>query len=590
MERKEFYQNHINSLTADIAVLKQRNRFFVAGEIITFLAMLGFVVLYTVIANAAWTLVVAALMLVAYFLIRRMDVRNGNVIDRLTDIRTTYQHEVAYLDGDFSCFDDGGKYADPHHPFTFDLDIFGRESLFNRINRTITTGGNDRLADYLSFTAIKNQADAIDTLAADEAWRTQFVALGQRDKIDTTAIKGVLGSVSKAKITSAAGSQTMFIAAWLLVIGFFASVVLAICGVVGGNLPVWWAVWQFFGVLLLTSKSLKTISKAVGSLHDQMKKYIGVVRHCQSLTCVPANLNGGIRSLDEAMRSFERLEKVLDGLDRRGNMLGMMFFDAFFLSDFFLIRKFLKWQSSYLGKIEMWIDTVSEIDALVSMATFRYNHPEAGHAEIIDMDGVAYEARGLYHPFLGTGAVRNDFIIRDGNYYIVTGANMAGKSTFLRSVGVNYILARNGMPVFADSLRVSKFSLFSSMRTTDDLAHGVSYFNAELLRLKQLITHCANHAHTLIILDEILKGTNSLDKLNGSRLFLQSISAMPVSGVIATHDLELSKMSDEHPDRFHNYCFEIELGTDVTYSYKITPGVARNQNATFLLKNLLRSV
>jgi DNA mismatch repair ATPase MutS len=166
---------------------------------------------------------------------------------------------------------------------------------------------------------------------------------------------------------------------------------------------------------------------------------------------------------------------------------------------------------------------------------------------------------------------------------------MAGKSTFLRSVGINYVLACCGMPVFADSLRVSLFSLFSSMRTTDDLAHGISYFNAELLRLQQLMETCRQNRHTLIILDEILKGTNSLDKLNGSQLFLQSISALPITGIIATHDLELSKMEQEHPDRFHNYCFEIQLSDEITYTYRLSEGVARNQNATYLLKNILKT-
>ena len=147
-----------------------------------------------------------------------------------------------------------------------------------------------------------------------------------------------------------------------------------------------------------------------------------------------------------------------------------------------------------------------------------------------------------------------------------------------------------GMPVFADTLRISRFRLFSSMRTSDDLTHGISYFNAELLRLEQLVQFCKGDSlRTLIILDEILKGTNSVDKLNGSRLFLESIAHLPVSGVIATHDLELSKMENgsEQGRRFHNYCFEIDLGLDVTYTYKIQRGVAKNQNATFLLKKLI---
>ena len=164
---------------------------------------------------------------------------------------------------------------------------------------------------------------------------------------------------------------------------------------------------------------------------------------------------------------------------------------------------------------------------------------------------------------------------------------MAGKSTFLRTLGVNYILAMNGLPVFAEEMYVSVFRLFTNMRTTDDLTHGISYFNAELLRLKQLIASLDPNGPSLIILDEILKGTNSLDKLNGSRLFLEYISKRNVTGVIATHDLELSKLEDENPQRFHNYSFEIELGTNVTYTYKIGRGVAKNQNATFLLKQIL---
>ena len=221
------------------------------------------------------------------------------------------------------------------------------------------------------------------------------------------------------------------------------------------------------------------------------------------------------------------------------------------------------------------------------MATFRYNEPTATDACVVESTEIVYEAKGLYHPFLGAKAVRNDFSIESGQYHIVTGANMAGKSTFLRSVGINSILAHCGLPVFADQMTLSVFSLFSSMRTTDDLTRGISYFNAELLRLQQLLETCKQNRRTLIILDEILKGTNSLDKLNGSRLFLQSILSLPVAGIIATHDLELSKMEDDYPDRFSNYCFEIKLSDEITYTYKITKGVARNQNATHLLKKIL---
>lgn len=590
MDLIHFYYDKATAIASRITALKGLSRLFVTGEIASFLMAIGFVVLYTLIDGASWTLVLAALSLGAYIVIRHFDVKNSNQIESLRRLKLVYDHELKGLQGDFSGFDEGDQYKDEHHPFSFDLDIFGKNSLFHRINRTVTTGGSDVLADYLSFRKVKDQSEEIQLLSKDEPWRAEFMSLGKGRVIDSSAILRVVEAVSTLPVSRKYASPVVFACAGLLILGFLLSVVGAACGKVSAQLPIWWGILQFFLVYGVTAKALRQVSKIVGAIHGQLLNEIAVIRHCTRLREVPASLQPSVTALKESVVSFEQLEKVLQGLDRRGNILGLFLFDAFFLSDFFLVRRFLKWQDMYLDKMRSWIERVSEIDALVSMATFRFNHPESSTAEIVTADAVVYEARNIYHPFLGAKAVKNNFSIQDGNYYIITGANMAGKSTFLRTLGINYVLGMNGMPVFADSLRISRFALFSSMRTTDDLTHGISYFNAELLRLQQLMEFCQCHPHTLIILDEILKGTNSLDKLNGSRLFLQSIQRLPVSGIIATHDLELSKMADEYPATFHNFCFEIELGTDVTYSYRITPGVARNQNATFLLNNILKTL
>lgn len=608
--RKDYYTRHRDHLAVQITMLKHRNRGFILGEIITFIAFIAFVAAYTAVDGGMWTLFVAAFMLLLYVAIRRFDVVNSRRIEWLEALHGVYERELRYLSGDYKCFDDGARYADPSHPFTFDMDVFGRESLYNRVCRTLTTGGSDCLARSLSGDPfdgkpisrqlIDERREAIDELAAMPGWRVRYLASGAAGRIDTDAIVASLQSVRAMNMSRAALSVPVIALATLSMAGFYASILLSVFDLLPSSVPSLWGVLQFFTVLMLCSGPLRKISREVNSLHDRMKHYVNIIRHADNLrngeqssdgnrssSLQSAELQRLVNRLDGAMDSFHETEQILKSLDRRGNILGLIIFDMFLLSDYFLLRRFLKWQGRYLDSVGPWVDTVSRIDALVSMATFRYNEPEAGSAVIADGDEVVYEARGLYHPFLGRKAVKNDFSIVNGNYYIVTGANMAGKSTFLRSLGINYILAMNGMPVFADSLRVSVFALFTSMRTTDDLTRGISYFNAELLRLRQLIDFCPNHKNTLIILDEILKGTNSADKLNGSRLFLEYISGRNVTGVIATHDLELSRMSDEHAGRFHNYCFEIELGTDVTYSYKITPGVARNQNATFLLKELL---
>lgn len=609
IEIVEYYSKRKTELSTEIGLLKRKNRLFVVSELLSFIGAIAAVAAYTVYGGMIW-LLAAALLLVAYIVIRQADGRNGSRIETLTDLKRVYEKELSYYAGDYSCFADGSEYADPKHPFTYDMDIFGRQSLFQRINRTVSSGGADRLAECLSNLSgdkdfIDCRREVIDRLAEMEAERAAFMAQGQRQKIETRQIQEALEGVEEMPLSRFPLFPLSLVLAVMAILALLTVVVLAFFGVVSGTMAMMWATMQLFVVMMLCLKSIKMISKSVNNLHKQMKQYVELIRLTREmvdkLTSQQVDKLFATNTHDSSnkLHAFDELRSILDALDRRGNVLGLMFTNMFLLSDYFLVRRFIKWKERYLDKVGEWIDEVSTMDALVSMATFAYNEPRSGRAEIVESDEVVYEAKGLYHPFVGDKAMRNDFNIVDNNYYIITGANMAGKSTFLRSIGINYILAQNGMPVFADSLRVSSYNLFTSMRTSDDLSSGISYFNAELLRLKQLIDSLkASHptfggtgeSPTLIILDEILKGTNSLDKLNGSRMFLEAMSAQPVSGIIATHDLELSKMADERPDRFHNYCFEIELSDNIIYTYKITPGVAHNQNATFLLKNIIRSL
>jgi len=613
MNRSQIRQSYISrrdALDAQISSLKRRSIGFLFGQIASFAVFLAFLVLYTVFDWGCIPILLSVCSLAVYAAVRHMDAVNSRRTEHLESLRKVADGEIRYHSGDFSGFDDGSRYADAGHPFAHDLDIFGRDSLYNRIDRTVTTGGADVLAGWLSeqhsysgsdsIEAIGARRQAIDALAAMPAWREEFVASGCNGKTDTRLLLAAMQAVRSMNMSDAMSSAFALVVAcgsWLC---FVVLILLSVFTSLPSTVPVLWGVFQFFAVLMSCSGPLRAIGRAAGKMHGQMSDYVALLRHvscldvnrceasCRTMPAAQPELIGRLRyQLSGALGSFHEIEQIVRGVDRRANILGLIVFDTFLLSDFFLVRRFLRWQRTWLSSIEPWAEAVSRIDALVSMATFRYNEPEAVAAQLADTDDVVYEARGLYHPFLGASAVRNDFMVKDGNYYIITGANMAGKSTFLRSIGVNYILAMNGMPVFADSLRVSVFPLFTSMRTTDDLTRGISYFNAELLRLRQLIGESVRQRNMLIILDEILKGTNSADKLNGSRLFLEYISSRRVSGVIATHDLELSRMSETHPGRFHNYCFEIELGTDVTYTYKISHGVARNQNATFLLRRML---
>lgn len=590
MDLHDFYSGRSAGLARQIKHLRQRGHSFVLGEIATFT---GAVVALACVAMTADTAVrllgagVAAACLVAYVAIRWADTRNDARIGRLENLKQVYDNELCAQRGDYACFDDGRRYADPHHAYTYDLDIFGPDSLYQRLCRTVTTGGSDALAARLGSldgqTAVTASMPAsakpldeaygadyqarIGALAADEPFRAAFMAHGVRSRIDTDAIARALEAAAGVRVARAWGGRWMQILMAVDLTAFWLCIVLAVLGRVSGLVPLWWGMLQFFVVFMLCMRPLREVGKAVNRLHGQLRQLVDVAR-----------------LMDEGRADvFARLSALLDGLDKRGNIMGLVLVDVLGLYDLLLLRRFLRWVETDRWEMEAWMARVVQMDQDVTVATFLYNHPATCWPEVTGEPGVRMEAEGLYHPFLGERAVRNDFRIDDRHFYIITGANMAGKSTFLRAVGVNYVLGRVGMPVFARRLRVSRFRLFSSMRTSDDLAHGISYFNAELLRLQQL-KDCLRGEPTLLILDEILKGTNSLDKLNGSRMFLDYVSRQPVSGIVATHDLELSKLEGA---RFHNYCFEIDLGTRVTYSYRITPGVARNQNATFLLRQIL---
>lgn len=594
----ELYKKRITELVQTISSLRAKSRIFVMAEVLSFAVSIGFVVLFTVLDDASWTLGVALCVLFLYFYIRNLDTKNDRKIADASALKLVYEKEVAYQTGDYTKFDAGERYLQPTHPFTFDLDVFGQGSLFQRINRTISSGGSDYLAESLSgkweslptaelLKHIEQRVEAIGELAGNEPFLSQFKAQGAEKPIDTAAVKEAFGSIHALQIPSYFGNPTFRILIYANLVGFYLSIFLSIGNFVPAFLPLWWGIFNFFLATFCTHKYIKLVNEAISKLKDQVRGYVNMASLIEKQSFTAAHLCELKANLSGAMASFGQLERILQKIDNRSNEIGIVLFNCFGLLDITIVRHFLRWQRTYEPITDQWIGASSVFDALVSMATFRLNEDEAQEATIIDSSGVSYKARSIYHPFLGEKAVRNNFDIQNHEYYIITGANMAGKSTFLRTLGVNYILAMNGLPVFAEEMRVSVFRLFTNMRTTDDLTHGISYFNAELLRLKQLIASLDPNVPSLIILDEILKGTNSLDKLNGSRLFLEYISERNVTGVIATHDLELSKLEDENPQRFHNYSFEIELGTDVTYTYKIGRGVARNQNATFLLKQIL---
>lgn len=595
MEISDYYKSKIAARESELKLLTRRSRWLPALKLTSFALLAGSLYLCFATESAWWAAVLSGAFLCLYLYGLTSDTRQQSKIQANKKIRAVYAGELAYLHGDYSAFADGSRYADASHPFTFDLDIFGKDSLFNRINRTVTQKGSDKLAEKLQALLADRQAvelrrDAVKELAESEQWRTTFLALGCKPDVDLDrTLKVLKDNFEKRTIAG----RSLLIAMTTSVAIMLSFIILAICSWAPVALPVTWFALQLLVCVAYMLKFNK-ISNEATLIFKGFSGYALLIEHILSVRHVAAvnsSLQNRLSAGGSAMAAFKSLSSILNSLEQRANVLVYALLNGLCLYDLFLLRRLVVWKGKYLHRMDTWIDAIAEFDSLVSLATYRFNSPAGVEATVKESEEVAVNAAGLYHPFIPRHkAVANDFLLKKSSFAIVTGANMAGKSTFLRAVGVSYILAVNGLPVCASRFEVSILSLFSSMRISDNLSGNVSYFNAELTRLEKLIRSCKEHAHTLIMLDEILRGTNSKDKLEGATLFLREIAKLNVSGIVATHDLGLAMLEQQAPERFKCYCFEIALSDKMAYTFKISRGVAKNMNATYLVRKIVDKI
>ena len=298
-----------------------------------------------------------------------------------------------------------------------------------------------------------------------------------------------------------------------------------------------------------------------------------------------SQLTSGNRS---ASQTVHQLAKLMNALDQRSNLLISTILNGLVFWELRQVMQIEKWKELHAADLPKWIDTIGSIDAYCSLATFSYNNPEYIFPTIYDQP-FRLQATAMGHPLMNRDkCVRNGIDIDKRPFFmIVTGANMAGKSTYLRTVGVNYLLACIGAPVWADQMLIYPARLVTGLRTSDSLTDNESYFFAELKRLQLIINMLKNGDELFIILDEILKGTNSVDKQKGSLALITQFINMNTNGIIATHDLLLGTLIDVFPDNIGNYCFEADIkDNELTFSYKMRKGLAQNMNACFLMKKM----
>ena len=504
------------------------------------------------------------------------------------------QEELQALSGDYSSFEDGKEYVNPEHPYSFDLDIFGRRSLFQSINRTCTFFGKNRLAKWLQNhlhekTSIEKRQEMIREISEHTLFREQFRVAG-------LVHHGQSSDAEKIQAWSQSPAQYLH-AGWVKAFIWGVPVInsLLLITSLAGWTSFSWLGLSFSIFLVLSFGIIKRATYIQETYGKQLKSLNGYAR----LIALAKAENWKSAGMQELMERFnlndqspiqalQQLSKELDRLDLRNNQFLYVLLEG---SIFFQLQEIVRierWKARYGQHISKWLETVGELDALCSLGTFAYNHPQYTYPELTEKP-FCFLATQMGHPLMpASQCVKNDATIPSRPFFlIITGANMAGKSTYLRTIGVNYLLACIGAPVCCERLKLYPNQLITSLRTSDSLSDNESYFFAELKRLKRIIDLLNQGQQLFIILDEILKGTNSMDKQKGSFDLIRQFMQLKANGIIATHDLLLGSLIKQFPEEIRNYCFEADIKeNELTFSYKLREGVAQNMNACFLMKKM----
>lgn len=588
-----YYIRQLDLTRQQLKQVKHKIQFTGTLRLVNILAILSGI--YLLWGNGiAWYITTLIAGLIPFMLLIRYHNRLFLLKDFLEAKIRIYIKESQLQQYDFSGTYPGNEFIDPSHPFTYDLDVFGEKSLFAYIDRSASKMGRLRLASWLcnplnTSQEIKDRQEAITELSEMNETRNDFLAHGmtsQETESDPETINNLadIPSFSTNRIISIFISSLPYIYGILLIFW--------VLGYITGN----FILFLFLTLIFISLLNAKKVSSVQAKL-DKALKSLSVYTE---LIYMLENSHPESRLLNEIREKIicnekpvsvriRKLNKLLNNLDQRFNIVGYVVLNGFLLWDMRQLNALDKWLRENSEKLPAWFSAISDFDALCSLATFKYNHPAYIIPQICKDHSVVMEAQEMGHPLIPVErCVKNDlYPLGHSSFLIITGANMAGKSTYLRTVGINYLLACIGAPVCAAEMNITPHSLFTGLRTTDSLSDNESYFFAELKRLQQVVGSLKSGKKMFIILDEILKGTNSTDKQIGSLALIRQLTGLGATGIIATHDLALGKLAEEFPASVRNFRFEASIhGDELSFSYRIQPGVAQNMNACFLMKKM----
>ncbi len=588
---KDFYSGRIEEESSTLFKIKRKL------NVLSILRLLSFVLFvflpfktYQVDHILAFTSAFVFLVIFLLLVRQHAEVKTKKIFtENLIEI---FRNELLSLDHIFSQYDDGNEFIDSSHINSFDLDLFGKGSLFQFLNRTFIKSGKTELANTLlnpiiDAGKIRERQESVKELAELTHWRHAFKAKG-KIFIENENFNSIVDIWEDETFKL---KSEKIIKPLLIILPVFSVLTL-----------LFWIFTGFSFLFLLSSiiqltfwiferKNTSIIYNKFGKRQQILSLYANMIEMIEGVSWKSSECRDIVDRLKEkkaTSKEIFRLKKITSLFDNRNNFIVGFLLNIIFMWDIMFSYFLILWHEKNKNNYKVWDKTIAFFDAVNSYANFHFNHSEYIYPEISDSNFLI-EAQSVGHPLIHPDKrVGNDFKIDDRNFItIVTGANMAGKSTFLRTIGVNLIMAMNGAPVCASSFKFAPVEVFSNMRTTDSLFSEESFFFAELKRLKSILDEIVKGRKIIIILDEILKGTNSEDKLKGSQKLVKKLIELKAPTIIATHDIKLTEMENQYNGQIRNLCFEIEIkDEEMHFDYKIREGITRTMNATFLMKKM----
>lgn len=582
---KQFYSDTQQSSSIAAALSKNKVKRLVWIRLLVFIAMLysGFMCF----SSGMW-LFPALILLVVFLVMLKLHARaESNYAFQLSRVHIC-KAELHFVSGGDYAENTGLIYLNDHHPYAADMDVFGKGGLFPYINRTETEAGEKALVSALLNPPLEKEQIVLrqactGELASLPDFLLHFRVLAKGAGQNRSASQQLKNWLSEPPIFLS--MKYIPILLWVIPVAALTGIALAwYSGMYALFIGVVLVNWFFAGIHLRKVNRIHTI---VGKQKDILDAY----RELNELVSAQPFKVGRLQELKnkhsdflEHLQSLARLSATFD--QRLNTMLGPVF-NSLFLFDMQCVWRLENWKQQHGTHMEQWLEAFAEMEMLISCSVFAYNHP---HYQYPDMaDGLLFQAVEMKHPVMGNKGVSNDFSYHQENkVFIITGSNMSGKSTFLRTVGTSLLTGMMGLPVNAKHMRFTPVRLLSSMRVTDSLHDHTSYFYAELKRLKFISDEIGKEeTPALLLIDEMLKGTNSKEKLEGSVMIIENLVGKKCVSFIATHDLALGALQDKFPEQVKNYAFESSIvNNELVFDYKIKPGVASSTNATFLIKKL----